>query len=552
MLETLHVEILHDIFLRLRKKDLNSICSVSKQICSVAIPILYHDLDFRLIEGKDHTFKINTEEFALACEKGYLNHTRHINISAPPSDFIKTVDGVSLIHDDRFRLSLGFTVDDLPFLLKGCKDGALRSFGWAPGAWSMPGEVFGPSGYLTMHQPNIESISFSMIGPPLFNPKETRANFLTLPAFPDLKRLSWSGALRDDFDAVAHTLRQTSHQLIELSLDLGHHTCANWKRKHDHILSSSIIRLRQPASTMFSSLQALSLSYVPVSRRQRPRETFYTPVSETTDILLDAFDFPSLRSLKIHYCPGWEDLLKRLTYSTSPMRLQVFDLQHVFIDRLSEEYVLCPFLRSFQGLEEVFLLMPPQVPTLEIWRGLSNHQTTLRRFAFHQEALGLPEHAVPTYRVLRNVDELPETLKFNLERFSISCIPEWIKPIALRFARNNSLQLLHVGQFQPEDSPETETESESGIHEFLQWAFGPDGMPSLRLFVCGDFSPPSFSNKLQYIFSWKMYCRNEHSRESGDVPSWRVLRDEDWELWDLVEDHWNLARTRTKDFTFYS
>lgn len=76
---------------------------------------------------------------------------------------------------------------------------------------------------------------------------------------------------------------------------------------------------------------------------------------------------------------------------------------------------------------------------------------------------------------------------------------------------------------------------------FAQWAFDPIGFPKLRLLLYGDFSQDG-----RYMERNTVLCRNENfspnnekSSEGSDYSnlSFREVRDDDKELWDLCKEH---------------
>jgi hypothetical protein len=97
------------------------------------------------------------------------------------------------------------------------------------------------------------------------------------------------------------------------------------------------------------------------------------------------------------------------------------------------------------------------------------------------------------------------------------------------------------------------SQSSDDLHDFLQWVFGPSGVPSLRLFAYGDFS----YNRRFDIYC-DLFCRDEQSanldkeRHSNRVQFYRKVTDEDQELWDLLKEHENLITACPIDSLFES
>lgn len=69
------------------------------------------------------------------------------------------------------------------------------------------------------------------------------------------------------------------------------------------------------------------------------------------------------------------------------------------------------------------------------------------------------------------------------------------------------------------------------FQDFAQWAFGPYGLPSLRIIAFGDFSYGG-----RYHQHNVLLCRNTSPSWSGDK-NFRHLTEEDHSLWDLLKTY---------------
>jgi hypothetical protein len=83
-------------------------------------------------------------------------------------------------------------------------------------------------------------------------------------------------------------------------------------------------------------------------------------------------------------------------------------------------------------------------------------------------------------------------------------------------------------------------ELKGDLEPFLNWAFGPDGINSLKVVVYGDLSPHCVRKD-----SYKAYCRSEQEavfsgQKYGQIPRYRLLNDEEWRDLSLRKKHQSL------------
>lgn len=92
--------------------------------------------------------------------------------------------------------------------------------------------------------------------------------------------------------------------------------------------------------------------------------------------------------------------------------------------------------------------------------------------------------------------------------------------------------------------------------EFAQWAFGPDGIRSLRLLAYGDFSYEG-----RFAEASLLFCRQEEAVGAGNGGKlgagpflrFREVREgQDWELWDLFESENRFLRACPCDTLFHT
>jgi hypothetical protein len=112
-----------------KRKDLKSLCQVSKYICAITLPILYQCVVFEPKDEYDFEY-LSSEDIAPARDKGYFHHARSIEVTSPFH-----VNNGPHRRCTHFRpgrathLDLENTLESsLLLVLKSCGDGMLRSF----------------------------------------------------------------------------------------------------------------------------------------------------------------------------------------------------------------------------------------------------------------------------------------------------------------------------------------------------------------------------------------------------------------------------------------
>ncbi|KAJ9130920.1 hypothetical protein NKR23_g11970 [Pleurostoma richardsiae] len=468
--------------------------------------------------------------------------------------------------------------DTLESILSDCEIGAIRTLDWSLGT-CVPQSLLGPTGYFPLRQRNIENIRLITDGGCYWN--QEHEHRLALSAFPHLKSLSWKGlSSQDDIGTLADVLTQRSHQLEELEIDLTYHR--DLLREHDYHSSGDedsdddfefpvqILRLPERGSDTFPVLKKLALSSVWLAPAKKGTIKNRVPKS-----IEGAFDFSTLVSLQLRYCRGWEHLIESLTSSSQPMRLKSLEIQSSFKDEDPwKEYdvILPPFLRKFQGLEELFLYTASRDDSMELWHALCHHRATLERFIHHHRAINLNEESdrfeeeidEPTLSFIdpEDVDKILDDSgnplgHLDLRSLGLCCIPQFMRSFVAPFASKTSLQVLHMRQSGPalryysswaKPADTDDTVDWAGMDlpdgkfprlgrsfiEFAQWAFGSTGIQSLRLLAYGDFSYNE-----RFAYSTLLLCRRDPPRgQEGDARFLRfreVKEGEDRELWELYE-----------------
>jgi hypothetical protein len=295
-------------------------------------------------------------------------------------------------------------------------------------SWTMctciPESILGPGGYLSEHQTRIEEMTLITDVECLGNNSKWGGEGLErccydLSAFVHLRKFSWTGMQsRIDMSTLTQVLRGLSHQLVELDLDLVHN--------HNRVLEE-LLRLPEDEcdkfftrqvlglphgnrKCIFPALQVLSLSRIPFDSVARD--------------LACAFDFGSLRALRIWHCEGWDKFLINGGRVSCPSRLESLEIAYCAEMEDSSDRMFCGFLGSFQGLKKLVVLNYSPWATSGMWEAaMHHHRDTLKVFVHHLEPTSDDEETED------EVDEayvqaLEQLVDTNLEFLGIRCRPE--------------------------------------------------------------------------------------------------------------------------------
>ncbi|KAM5447010.1 hypothetical protein MaudCBS49596_006190 [Microsporum audouinii] len=404
MLDKLSTEILVLIFSELtERRDLASVCQVSKRLHSVASSVLFRSI---ALKAKDLALERVAVEGIIATHRqtGALHYTKNIHVSSPFHGRLEKRclhhntssacgdDEDGLNDDDDLEESehqdkktwienddAAFGRDDfcrfkdrLMAVLIRCREGMLENFTWQLGT-CVPEEILGKNGYLPLKQKNLKSLR-------LITDASCEWNGYNLTPFTKLTSLSWHGFRPDiDFISIWKCFSVCSHQLTCLDLDfysLAIDPDRNFLVQDDG--GSNLRAILRPLSgerqPFFPDLQELSLASIPLP-------------SEANE-LVSAFGFQSLRSLKLRFCPGWEELLAHLTSLKRPIYLETLEIQsaNYFAEEL--ESTIPDFLNVVKGLKEIFISTRYTGSVVLIWHAIFQHHLTFKNFVHHSRSFG--------------------------------------------------------------------------------------------------------------------------------------------------------------------
>ncbi|KAK3291580.1 uncharacterized protein B0H64DRAFT_409476 [Chaetomium fimeti] len=404
--------------------------------------------------------------------------------------------------------------------------------------------------------------------------------------FRHLKRISWKGLPSHNACQLREALRNNSHHLEELELDLykaypkifphpgrwkGEAYCLDfWRgmpfdtRFRDDILS---MKTRQSSKPAFPSLRVLKLRSAPLD------------LENATRALCRVIDFAALESLTLWYCCGWEVFLDTVQESTGTKPIKLRTLEVKCTEDRGEYADIARFVGSFQGLSDLFVSLSGEdfrEPDPDLWIALPQHRVTLKRLVFHSRFtpgmrvdyycdctnLGLPR-LDPTFNPMSDLD---------LECLGLSCDPDLLPPLLRPFTAKSTLKIFHLRQTgadlnrgercraldlpqidEPDCQPEEhnrvttlrslpydtlEDALQDSFRALLDWAFGPHGIASIQLVAFGDFAQGRNKLYLHNLF----VCRAESRVDKGGPP-YRVFdardRKHEHEWATIVRPHWS-------------
>ena len=236
-------------------------------------------------------------------------------------------------------------------------------------------------------QENIRSISLLTDGG---CPTFAYEQYFDLSSFTSLQSLSWKGLSRSDhFDCFEGFVKNEAgaRRLRSLVLDLiDWKTAENgwYEHEEEYETSRNFFATRvlgiEPAGikVLFQSLETLLLVGVN-----------FAPFANE---FVHSFNMLNLSTLQLRNCPSSLELLGALLEEGVTLKLKSFELVidwdclHNYRYRVYEQAlteVIVRFLASFQGLEDLFLLLTQPLKWHFIANSIANHQSTLKRLVLH-------------------------------------------------------------------------------------------------------------------------------------------------------------------------
>lgn len=229
--------------------------------------------------------------------------------------------------------------------------------------------------YLSNKQPQLRSLSIIQYPNCL---DDFAPNLNGLESFSQLGSVSFASRYQER-EMFGRLLQHNAHHLEEVKINYASFLGgANLQRESndENQFVHGILRVpRKARSLLFQSLRKLTLSHI----------TFQNGVED----LISAFNFPQLFSLKLRDCWRTNHMFDAIVSASSKMRLTSFELN--LTGQCLDQYDLLPltrFLRSFEGLEDLFLLCNPSTDQLEQnWLSALHHKSTLKGLVYQESTL---------------------------------------------------------------------------------------------------------------------------------------------------------------------
>ncbi|PYH37434.1 uncharacterized protein BO87DRAFT_413525 [Aspergillus neoniger CBS 115656] len=465
MLDRLPPEVLLIALEYITRHDLNNICRVSKHLYAIAVPLLYKSVTLTSNRsGISETWNhVDSLLRAPAFPVDLLVHMRDIDIqenrSSPGNgclhnytwlrQFIWTnneldEDAHDYHKEERiYRDEIRYLSSKLLQVFSRCAADRLQRFSWNVGT-CLPSEVLGDSGYLILNQRKLVAIH-----------------------------------LRTALKSNAFHLTQMGLGVTDISGDEVTQSIQSMLAKE--ILDMYDLR----TAFRFPVLQYLSFYYMDL-----------TPISH---VLSSIFNVTSLLSLSLRLCKSWEYALLNFLNSGSRIALKSLTLE-TDMRRAGEDSVLAlpAFLKSFEGLEELYISVLCFESPVPVWRSVFTHKETLRKLVCQQlhidgyqsEEHGLYLGATGFLEQLTGADQNPfvgprleflgissndfDTLKSILTSPSIKA---YIRVLHLRRCEEFYDQSYLINSDCWDDIRNNKLPS---FRQFLAWAFGPEGPPELQ------------------------------------------------------------------------
>ncbi|KAL4915084.1 hypothetical protein BDW62DRAFT_203940 [Aspergillus aurantiobrunneus] len=534
MLDLLPAEILHMVD---SVTDLASLSRVNKPLHRFLLPFVYASLVIKSDEQFLDRLKIVPLK---TCFNGdgsrtilnSLEFVKDLRLVAPIRERLwRRCDYrnyITHLRTQRRKLERGEAHDSLMedldsslrYVLFHLPEKSLRSFSWHLGC-CVPSTILGVDGWLASKHNGIQGLSLVTDGTCL----NQNTGFDGILQLKDLRSFSWKG-FHQTWPAHHQIIRQslalncTLLESLELEAiaDLSHplSVCDILSlqpeiSEHDDEGQASNITANmmdpptiKPLPTRLAALRHLSLSHISL----KPYEGMMSAVS-----------MEQLQSLKLLCCLHALEFISRLTGSGLNMSLRSFELvsEEVSVDPSSGSlHIVSGFLHSFEGLEELYLSTPAS--TISLHDMLFGHRASMKRLVLHMrrendgapltlsgdtpgprsEELGSIFRLVPLECV--GLFQSPVLLKQELISTPAA---ETIKLIHLRVSSHDSPGstksfnwfsepehecVLLVSMFPAAIRERIKAACMACLRDFAEWAFGPNGLPSLMVIACGDFT----------------------------------------------------------------
>ena len=266
--------------------------------------------------------------------------------------------------------------------------------------------MLGQNGILTKKQRLIQSLSLTTGGI-----KQSKCYYHPAPLLQlgCLRKLSWKAINTvQHFSALHDGLLLNSQHLDILDIDLVDYRSVDyiWRdKKLENPEFGFWQALKTPFRDNFFAILVLDLTpsepliILPFLQQLRLSEVSFSYAAME---IACALNMTNLRSLKLHNCRDYLELLNSVTKAPRPMRLTSFEL--VTNEYQQDSFLLSNFLEAFAGLEELYLLLYDCEWLLkkDYWPSIEHHKSTLKRLVYHKETRHLSIRSVLSYNITQD------------------------------------------------------------------------------------------------------------------------------------------------------
>ncbi|RTE75981.1 hypothetical protein BHE90_009563 [Fusarium euwallaceae] len=349
-------------------------------------------------------------------------------------------------------------------------DNRLDTFSWELET-CIPEAILGPRGIITTRQRLLSALSIITNSCCRGNTAipATQGSTIDLSSFRKLKSLRWRAPRAEDIPALLSALTMNRRHLERLELDLRE--CYDDEDVYLLSLQESVMQdsafLRKllriqhtPSTPMFPQLRKLSLLSTTVGPG-----------------LAQGLDFGTLSSLRFRDCHGLPGFFATLAELGVQPRIKAFEiyssysLNDLFGQEEELEEAVARFLSCFRGLVDLVLRVAPGpwFPKHEFWSSLLTHRPTLQNCVLEElawECINRSWGASTT--TITDIEETDSTgVSYGVEDWGCQLRKERVSGGVL--------------------SPSIYRLQEE-FCDFIEWAFGHQGIHSLRTIAVGDFS----------------------------------------------------------------
>ncbi|KAJ5240332.1 uncharacterized protein N7469_001923 [Penicillium citrinum] len=394
MLNILPVEILLAVADLVYPQALRSMSQVSRRLRSIYIPLLYEAIEFRApSEWALNIMDIDTfcQSHPTSRDRCYLQHTRHLCISAP----IVFARFNRCAYFNIFRLStngpisssLGTSneakahaqfLDDLSRQLRmvqlQLKQYRLHSLQWHLGTCIPPG-FLDSGGYIRRYQSSLKRLSLITDG----SCPHAGQCLGGLCGLLSLQSLEWDGIRQGaELEILRACISRNRSHLSTLSIGLI--TPIEAMDFYTDVLGVPLNKTEARGSIGSTAIQYPSLLKLALSKILLPQTALPSPMP----------GFTSLKSLTLRYCPNSLEFLDSFTSTQAPPHLLHFEFSYESfttneIDR--DVRPLVTFLLLINGLRHLYLKLSNFSNSFHVSRAISKHRPTLESFAYHERNL---------------------------------------------------------------------------------------------------------------------------------------------------------------------